>query len=37
MSCDPIPDPLAAGWTKEGNEPHFRRTATRIAWRSAGM
>jgi hypothetical protein len=22
-SPDPIPDPLAAGWTKEGDEPHF--------------
>jgi hypothetical protein len=23
MPYDPIPDPLAAGWTKAGNEPHF--------------
>ena len=23
MVTDPIPDPLAAGWTKEGDEPHF--------------
>jgi hypothetical protein len=23
MLHDPIPDPIAAGWTKEGNEPHF--------------
>lgn len=23
MLIDPIPDPIAAGWTKEGQEPHF--------------
>ena len=23
MLIDPIPDPIAAGWTKEGEEPHF--------------
>lgn len=23
MPFDPIPDPLAAGWTKEGDEPHI--------------
>jgi hypothetical protein len=23
MLIDPIPDPIAAGWTKEGDEPHF--------------
>src|SRR5262245_48195136 len=23
MLYDPIPDPIAAGWTKEGNEPYF--------------
>jgi hypothetical protein len=23
MLYDPIPDPIAAGWTKEGDEPHF--------------
>jgi hypothetical protein len=23
MLMDPIPDPIAAGWTKEGNEPHL--------------
>jgi hypothetical protein len=22
MALDPIPDPIAAGWTKEGDEPH---------------
>jgi hypothetical protein len=23
MAFDPIPDPIAAGWTKEGDQPHF--------------
>ena len=23
MLYDPIPDPIAAGWTKEGNEPYL--------------
>jgi hypothetical protein len=23
MIIDPIPDPIAVGWTKEGDEPHF--------------
>src|SRR5262245_23915439 len=23
MANDPVPDPIAAGWTKEGGEPHL--------------